>query len=311
MAKHSTTGAQLQRGLKLVHLRLLAALADTGQITQAAAAIGLAQPAASRLLAEVEQTIGAAVHERRGRGIGLTEVGMALARRAQRVQIELDDAARDMAEIAAGGVGHVRIGAVTGPAMDRVLPALLADRLAHPKVTFHVAVATSDVLCARLLDGSLDIALGRPPEGVERDRLSFTVMDTEKIDLMVRQGHPIAAGQVPDPARVLDYEWILPPTEAALARAVTARLAALGHGAPRQQITTASMLFTLALLETSDAVAPLSAAVVTHFTQGQDARFRKVPVDFGLEVRTYGLMTRRDTTLTATAQRLVDLILHA
>ena len=51
-------------------------------------------------------------------------MGAALALRAQRVQMELRDAARDMAEVAAGGVGHVRIGSVTGPAIDRVLPVL-------------------------------------------------------------------------------------------------------------------------------------------------------------------------------------------
>ena len=38
----------LQRGLKLSHLRFLAALMETGQITQAAERIGIAQPAASR-----------------------------------------------------------------------------------------------------------------------------------------------------------------------------------------------------------------------------------------------------------------------
>jgi len=125
----------LRRGLKLSHLRILAALGDAGQLTGAAAAIGVSQPAASRLVAEIEQIIGHPVHERTGRGIGLTAIGRALALRASRVRMELDDAARDLVEIATGGVGHVRIGAVTGPALDRVLPALNAERQRHPNVT--------------------------------------------------------------------------------------------------------------------------------------------------------------------------------
>ncbi|EKD61878.1 MAG: putative transcriptional regulator, lysR family, possibly activator of the expression of chvE protein, partial [uncultured bacterium] len=74
---HRTPSADqlAQRGLKLSHLRLLAALADTGQISQAAERIGVAQPAASRLLAEVERIVGQPVHQRTGRGMALTAVG--------------------------------------------------------------------------------------------------------------------------------------------------------------------------------------------------------------------------------------------
>ena len=48
----------LRKGLKLSHLRLMAVLADTEQLTQAAAVIGVSQPAASRLVTEIERIIG-------------------------------------------------------------------------------------------------------------------------------------------------------------------------------------------------------------------------------------------------------------
>ena len=59
----------LRRGLKLSHLRIVAALGEAGQIGLAAARIGVTQPAASRLLAEVERIAGHPVHRRAGRGI--------------------------------------------------------------------------------------------------------------------------------------------------------------------------------------------------------------------------------------------------
>ena len=46
--------AFLKRGLKLRHLQLLATLQDSGQLGQAAEDLGMAQPAASRLMAEIE-----------------------------------------------------------------------------------------------------------------------------------------------------------------------------------------------------------------------------------------------------------------
>uniref|UniRef100_UPI001CD25F80 helix-turn-helix domain-containing protein n=1 Tax=Xinfangfangia pollutisoli TaxID=2865960 RepID=UPI001CD25F80 len=57
------------RGLKLSHLRLMAELQATGQLGLAAERMGLAQPAASRLLAEVERIAGHPVHSRDGRGL--------------------------------------------------------------------------------------------------------------------------------------------------------------------------------------------------------------------------------------------------
>ena len=85
MLTGSRSDMLLRKGLKLSHLRLMAALAETEQLTQAATAIGISQPAASRLVTEIERIIGAAVHERTGRGIGLT----AIALPAQRVRPEM------------------------------------------------------------------------------------------------------------------------------------------------------------------------------------------------------------------------------
>ena len=72
MSDASMSDNLAQRGLKLVHLRLLAALGETRQIGLAAGKIGVSQPAASRLLAEVEQIVGSPVHLRTGRGIAVS-----------------------------------------------------------------------------------------------------------------------------------------------------------------------------------------------------------------------------------------------
>jgi hypothetical protein len=55
--------------LKLSHLRLLAAMADTGQIGRAAERVGITQPGASRLMVEIGRVVGQPVHARQGRGV--------------------------------------------------------------------------------------------------------------------------------------------------------------------------------------------------------------------------------------------------
>ncbi len=309
--------ALLRKGLKLSHLRLLAALAEAEHLTQAASAIGVTQPAASRLIAEIERIIAAPVHERTGRGIGLTALGRALALRAQRIRLELDDAARDLAEIAVGGVGDVRIGAVSGPALDRVLPALQSERLLHPNVSVEVDVSPSDILCEHLLAGRLDFAVGRLPEGPRAEPLSFLPIATEPVVLIARRGHPLL--QRPDslktaplqPAETLAYDWVMPGPASLLTRTVTARLQALGLPRPTQRLLTASFLLTIAVLQKSDAIAAVSRASAEQFATGDGAAFDLLPVDLAIEVEPFGLITRERVSLTPASQRLADLILNA
>lgn len=296
----------VQRGLKLSHLRLLAALADAGQITQAADRIGVAQPAASRLLAEVERIVGAPVHQRTGRGMVLTPVGLALASRAQRIQIELRDAARDMAEVVAGASGHVRIGSVTGPAIDRVLPVLRSARLTAPKITVEVIVAPSDILCEHLLSGRIDFAIGRLPEGSPRDLFQMTPIAAEPVALVVRRGHPLTRQNAPAPGALMAYDWVMPPEDSILSRAVLARLRAHDLPVPPQRFSTASFLLTFALLQQSNAIAPLARAVATSFSEYPTSPYVELPIDLGIEVETFGLVTLAGAVLPPVAARLAE-----
>ncbi|MGV8952300.1 MAG: LysR family transcriptional regulator [Cypionkella sp.] len=299
-----TAETLLQRGLKLSHLRLMALLAETGQIGQAADLLGVAQPAASRLLAEVERIIGAPVHVRTGRGISLTPVGATLAQRARRVQMELRDAARDIAEVAAGKGGHVRIGSVTGPAIDRVLPVLRAARIATPNVTAEVTVSPSDLLCEQLLAGRLDFVIGRLPEGPQRSLFQIIPIATEPVSLVVRRNHPLAQRADLRPEDLLGYDWVLPPPESILSRAVLARLRAHGLAYPSQRLSTASFLLIFALVQQTNAIAPLARAVADSFVALPDAPYTHLDIDLGIEVEPFGLVTRAGVLLPPVAARL-------
>lgn len=308
MPKSPDDDALQRRGLKLAHLRLMAALADTGQIGLAAAALGTTQPAASRLLAELERILGHPVHQRSGRGIALTPAGQALARRARKVQIELAETAREIQELAQGGAGHVRIGAVTAPALDLVLPALRTARLSHPGVTAEVTVGPSDALCRQLLDGELDFVLGRLPAGTARGLFDIRLIRDEPVALVVRRGHRLLSSAPVAPRDLLAFDWVLPGADSPLAAAVRARLAALGLPDPPQRLSTASFLLTLALVQQTNAIAPLAQAVADRFAAAPDAPYGTVPLDLGIVVPPYGLVTRAGTELTPAAALLARLM---
>lgn len=300
--------AQLRR-LKPVQLRLLAELDQTGALGVAAARIGIAQPAASRLLAEMEALLGLSLHERQGRGLQLTAVGRALARRAARIGIELADAARDMAEAATGRAGVVRVGAVTGPALSLVMPTLIALQSDLPDFRAEVTVATSVTLCELLREGRLDFALARLSPG--ETQLEARLLAGEPLSLVVRRGHPLLVRPVLSLHDLLGFDWVMGDDETLLTKTVVSRLTDLGLPLPKRRISTSSFLFTLALLNQTDSIAPLATPVVDSFAGNPSVPFVSLPIDLGLAVAPFSLVTRIGAQMTPSAQRLADAVLAA
>ena len=297
------------RRLKPVQLRLLAELENTGALGLAATRIGVAQPAASRLLAEMEALLSLPVHERQGRGLQLTPVGKALARRAARIEIELADAARDLAEAAPGRAGVVRVGSVTGPALSLVMPTLIRLQEALPDFRAEVTVATSINLCDLLREGRLDFALARLGPG--ETQLEARVIAGEPLSLVVRRGHPLLVLPRISGEDLLRHDWVVGDDETLLTQTVIARLSELGMPLPKRRISTSSFLFTLALLNQTDAIAPLATAVVDSFAGNPSVPFVSLPVDLGLSVAPFSLVTRTGAQMTPSAQRLIDGLRYA
>ncbi len=295
------------RQLKPMQLRLMAALSDSRALGRSADRVGISQPAASRLLAEMEEQLGMRLHERQGRGLRLTEAGLALARRAARIQIELTDAAREVAEAASGHVGTVRVGAVTGPALSMVMPAIIDLQEVFPAIHVEVTVATSVLLCDQLREGSLDFVLARP--GAGDTLLEARLIGDEPLSVAVRRGHPLLLRPDIRIHDLLDYDWILGPDDTLLTQSVMARLVDLRLPAPRRRISTSSFLFTLALLNHTDAIAPLARPVVESFSGNPSMPFVDLPINLGLSVTPFSFVTRIGSQLTPSAQRLADAIL--
>ena len=304
----SSLAMQVRR-LKPVQLRLLAELDHAGALGVAAARIGVAQPAASRLLAEMEALLGLPLHERQGRGLQLTPVGQALARRAARIEIELADAARDIAEAATGRAGVVRVGSVTGPALSLVMPTLIALQRELPEFRAEVTVATSVTLCDQLRDGRLDFALARLSPG--ETELEARVIAAEPLSLVVRRGHPLLVRPILSVDDLLEFDWVMGDDETLLTQTVVGRLTELGLEQPKRRISTSSFLFTLALLNQTDAIAPLATPVVDSFAGNPSVPFVSLPIDLGLAVAPFSLVTRDGAQMTPSAQRLIDAVLAA
>ena len=262
------------------------------------------EPAVKRTVIEDE---GARIEELRVRGEAQRIVVTPKVGIRKSYEIMTGDAARDLTEIMTGGMGHVRIGTVTGAALDRVLPALQREQARHPSVTVEVEVAASDQLCDHLLAGRLDFVLGRMPAGPQAQMLTYAPLDGEPLALVARRGHPVLLGN-PTLKAALAHDWLLPGEPSLMTRTVLASLQSRGLAPPRRRVSTTSFMLTLALLQQTDAIGVLAQAIAQQFSRGPGAALATLPVDLAIEVEPYGMISRERVALTPAAQRLADQI---
>ena len=307
---HGATGRLLRRGLKFTHLRLLAALADHEQISAAAGHLAMSQPAASRLLAEMETIVATKLYGRHPRGITLTPPGLKLAQWARRILDDVDAAEREIEEIDEGRRGSVSVGSVTGPALDLVLPVLKQIRVTYPGIVANVDVDTSDRLVDHLLSGALDFYVGRVPRDADHSKFAARVIGPEPVSLIVRPDHPLTRAQDLTLGDCVDFDWILQAPGGLLRHTVETYLLEKRVPLPARVLSTSSTLMTLALISQSNAIAPIARAVGTFFggAEGMDGRIAVLPVAEDLSVSAYSILTLKGRRLSPASQIVYDQI---
>lgn len=300
----------IRRGLRFSQLRLIVALQDINQISGAAAQIAMTQPAASRLLAELEQTVGAKLYNRHPRGVTLTKSGERLAQKAQSILRILDESHAEISEIETGTRGLVRIGAVSGPALELVLPVIREMRVTYPDIEIAVDVDTSDKLAESLLAHKSDFYLGRLPDGVDARAVELQEIGPEPARLIVRAGHPLTEKSNLSFDDCLAYDWVMQNRGGLLRRTVEAYLLQAGYEPPARILSTSSLLLTLAIISQTSAIAPVARSVA-QFYSGEDAldgRIRTLDIAEDMVVVPFALIRRRQDSPTAAAERVLSAI---
>ena len=305
-----STAALMRRGLRLPQLRLLIAVADLGQISGAASLVGMTQPAASRMLTELERTIGTPLYQRHPRGVALTAAGALLARRARSALQHLDTAFDEMDSLATGTGGLVHIGTVTGPGVELILPLIRDLRVTYPEIAFDVMVDTSDVLADALMAGRIDFYLGRMLANVSAQDVTATTVGAEPVALIVRKDHPLMRRPGLTLEDTLAFDWVMQAGAGLMRQAVDAYLLRAGLPPPQRILTTASLVLTLGILSDTNVVAPVarSVAEVLVAPSRMNSDIRILPVAPDMAVSPYALICRRNAVPIPAVARVLDLL---
>ena len=153
-------------GIDLRHLAALEAVARTRSFGRAARELGYTQSAVSQQIAQLERIVGQRLFDRPGgpRRVEPTEAGLLLLGHADAIVARLDAARADMAALAEGAAGTLRVG-IYQSVGARLLPALVRRfRAQWPRVGVRVREESSAEDLLRLLEhGELDLTFADLP----------------------------------------------------------------------------------------------------------------------------------------------------
>ena len=180
------------------------AVAKAGNLTQAAATLGLSQPALSRSIQKLEKTVGSPLFERQPRGVKLTEIGEFFMVRASQLRDLVDDIFAELAE--ASNQIQIRLAAIPTIA-PYLLPTVLSQfRRRHPDIKIQVQEDTTQNIIQLCKDGDIDLALVALP--IKEKYLETEKLFEEELILVFPKGHALASKKFVKLVDIQQYQFI-------------------------------------------------------------------------------------------------------
>ncbi|MEX3016076.1 LysR substrate-binding domain-containing protein [Gymnodinialimonas hymeniacidonis] len=204
--------------LKLRQLSLLVTVGRLGNIQAAAQAENISQPAATRMVKDLEADFDTQLFERTNRGVIPTAQGAALIRHAQLIFTQLSNATQEMEDITEGSAGRIVVGTLLAGAAQLVPMAVQRVLSERPNVTIRIMEGTNDALMPRVQTGEVDMVVGRLPHHRHRKGLMQVPLIHDDVVLVVGRNHPLAGRADLTFDDLRPYGWILPPPETTLRR---------------------------------------------------------------------------------------------
>ena len=185
--------AEYQFPFELRHLVYFREVARQLHFRKAAETLAVAQPALSRAIAQLETALDSDLLNRTRRGVEVTPAGKLLLERIEPLLRGLAAIPRDLAALAGGQVGHVRV-AFTGLAMATVLPKILREfHRRHPGIRLELTESPTSAQLTALQNG--DLACGFFHPDAPTPGLHTRLLLRERNGVLLPATHPLTAGR--------------------------------------------------------------------------------------------------------------------
>lgn len=280
-------------------LRAFLAVADTGSFSRGAERLFLTQPAISKRIGALEQSLGTPLFDRIGRRIRLTPAGTALLGHARRIVRELEDARRDIASRSGRVIGPLSFGTSHHVGLHRLPPALKRFNDTYPDVQLDLRFMDSEKACAAVEHGDVEFAVVTLPATAPAALAVHAVWD-DPLEIVCAPTHALARSESVTTADLCAYPAILPGA-GTFTRAII--MSALGDARERLHLgMSTNYLEVLKMLVSIG----LGWSALPHTLI--DEELKVVHIENVKIVRTLGIVHHRIRTLSNAARAMIAII---
>lgn len=274
------------------HLAQLAAVVETGSVTDAARQLGLSQPALSRTLSMLEKRLGEPLFQQGRRPLRPTTIGLQLAEHGRIIFEASRKASETVRSYRAGSVGTVRIAGVPF-FMDAFISRMIGEfQVLQPDIRVDQSYGNLPELESGIASNRLDLAI-TPLGIVDAARgFAFTPILPGRNIVACRTGHPLLRKRRLSTQDLIDYPWIAPLPGSPLLADLHAILLSIGMSEINVRYSGGSLLSVFNYLEETDALTVLPHSVV--FAHRKDRNVTVLPVEIPQPARTLGIMRLSD-----------------
>lgn len=296
----------LDSRIKFRHLQCFLEVSRQGSVNKAAMTLAVSQPAVSKTLRELENTLNVKLFDRIGRGIQLTRFGEVFLRYAGASVTALRQGVESIAQARESGGLTIAVGTLPTVSSSILPRAVKKFRQDATGAVVRVITGENEVLRSLLRVGELDLVVGRLSSPENMTGLAFEHLFSDRIGFFVRPQHPLLSPEPFNLAAIIGYTVLMPTKGAVIRPVVEQFLSANGLPIPPDHLETVSPVFGRSYTRNSDAIWIISSGVVSEDVA--DGLLFALPVDTSETIGPVGLTTRADTPLSLPALMLMQAI---
>lgn len=301
--------ARVGRRVRLRDLHVFLTVGHWGSMAKAAQHLAISQPAISKAIADLEQTLGVRLLDRGPRGVELTLYGSALMRRGIAVFDELRQGVDEIAFLANPTAGEVRIGC-NESLSAALLPAVigrLSDQ--YPGLTVYVAQMSHPITVEirELRERNVDLIIGRGVFPIPEDDLISEILFEEPLIVVASVQSSWARRRKVELAELIGEKWILYPPDEAPGVLVQQAFRDRGLELPRASVATMSFHLRDMLLTTGEYLTVIPACML-HVLNAKRPTVKSLPIDLGIPSRPVAIFTLKNRTLSPVAELFINCV---
>lgn len=286
-----------KRDVRIKHLRAVIEIEDSILLTKAAERLNLSQPALSKMLSEIESSIGEALFDRSRAGLKPTSVGAAFIRAARSVLAELDKADADISTIANVEQRTLVIGAMPTAGVTFLSRAIRDLQVRQPDLNIRIVDGPTPTLLHQLVTGRLHVVIGAHMRQSIPEQLEVINLYEDRMQIVMGSGHPLPRRRQVTWQECLEYPWVLPPTSHTMRNAFDQRLRQLSLDLPHRVIENQSLDFVLEHMASAHALNLMPGRLVQRLQAEGVVRVLKLKSveDFAIPMRVMALVEHSRT----------------